>query len=232
MGVMVHSGPRRSALATVKGGAVVAGLAAIAVVVVMLANSVGNLFHFSLFGTNQIDRSAPVVLKKLQDVSVYTAATGEFGATIDIEDDVKFVPSFIAGERTIFTAVGSVDATVDFSRLSGDAVGVTGDDSVTVTLPEPKLAKAVVDPARSHVANRDRGIVNRVSGMFTDSPTSERELYLTAQHRIHAAAQKSELKARAEKNTEKMLRGLLGKLGYENVSVVFGNAPTAAETQQ
>jgi hypothetical protein len=40
------------------------------------------------------------------------------------------------------------------------------------------------------------------------------------------------LKARAEKNTEKMLRGLLGKLGYENVSVVFGNAPTAGETQQ
>ena len=57
------------------------------------------------------------------------------------------------------------------------------DGSVTVTLPAPTLAKPVVDPARSHVANRDRGLVNRVADVFKDSPTSERDLYLKTQKR-------------------------------------------------
>ena len=78
-----------------------------------------------------------------------------------------------------------------------------------------------MDPARSHVANRDRGLVNRVSGMLTDSPTSERDLYLKAARTSASRGAGSELRARAERNTETMLQGLLGKLGFEQVSVVF-----------
>ena len=99
---------------------------------------------------------------------------------------------------------------------------------MTVTLPEPTLAKPVVDPARSHVANRDRGLVNRIAGVFTDNPTSERELYLTAQQRLAKAAKGSELRARAEANTDEMLQGLLGKLGFERVNVVFSSSGSGA----
>jgi len=182
----------------------------------------------SLFGTTKVDRSAPVVLTQLRNVSTYTAATGEFEATVDIEDDVDWVPSFVAGERTIFIGVGSVDAQVDFGAISEDAVAVGEDGVVTISLPKPTLAKPVVDPARSHVANRDRGIVNRVADVFTDNPTSERELYLTTQQRLAKAAKGSELQARAEANTREMLEGLLGKLGFEQVNVVFtGSAANA-----
>jgi Protein of unknown function (DUF4230) len=209
-----------------RGIGIVAALGAVAVAVILLANALGGLFHVSLFGTTKIDRSAPVVLKQLRDVSKYTAATGEFQATVDVEDDVNYVPSFLAGERTIFVGVGTVAATVDFSRLPNDAVVVGEDGTVTITLPKPGLGSAAVDPARSHVANRDRGLVNRISGAFTDNPTSERELYLRAQERIQAAARKSELRVRAERNTETFLRGLLGKLGFERVSVVFADGPS------
>ena len=212
-------GPRRRW--SFRGIGIVAGLGAVAIAVILLSNAIGGLFRVSLFGTTKIDRSAPVVLKQLRNVATYTAATGEFEATIDVEDDVNFVPSFIAGERTIFVGVGTVDATVDFSDLSTDAVTVGEDGGVTVILPKPGLENAVVDPARSHVANRDRGLVNRISGMLTDSPTGERDLYLKAQRRMQAAARGSELQVRAERNTESMLRGLLGKLGFEKVSVVF-----------
>ncbi len=199
---------------------ILAGLGAIAVAVVLLANAIG-AFHISLFGTTQIDRSAPVVLKQLRDVSTFTAATGEFEATVDVENDVNYVPSFIAGERTIFIGVGTVDAQVDFASIDKDAVVMGEDGSVTITLPSPTLAKPVVDPSRSHVANRDRGLVNRVASAFKDSPTSERGLYLTTQKRLAAAAKGSELRTRAEANTTKMLQGLLGKLGFEQVNVVF-----------
>jgi len=145
------------------------------------------MFSFNLFGTTKIDRSAPVVLKQLRDVSTYTAATGEFESTVDIESDSSWLPSFIDGERAIFVGVGTVDAQVDFSQLSKDAIVVGENGAVTVTLPQPTLGKAHVDPSRSHVANRDRGLVNRIAGMFKDNPTSEQELYVTAQHRIAKA---------------------------------------------
>ena len=205
---------------------ILVALGAIAVAVVLLANAIGG-FKLNLFGTTRIDRSAPVVLKQLRDVSTFTAATGQFEATVDVENDVKYVPSFIAGERVIFVGVGTVDAKVDFASLTKDAVVVGQDGAVTVTLPEPTLAKPVVDPARSHVANRDRGLVNRIEGAFSDNPTSERSLYLTTQKRLAAAAKGSELRARAEKNTATMLRGLLGKVGFDRVNVVFTDASGA-----
>lgn len=202
---------------------IIGALAAIAVAVVLLAKAIGG-FDVNLFGTTKVDRSAPVVLEQLRDVSDFTAATAEFSATVDIEDDVKYVPSFIAGQRTIFVGIGRVDASVDFSALSKDAVVVGSDGAVTVTLPEPTLEKPVVDPARSHVANRDRGLVNRVAAAFEENPTSERELYLATQQRLAKAAKGSELRARAEANTTEMLQGLLGKLGFERVNVVFTKA--------
>lgn len=200
----------------------VAALGAVAFAVVMLAKAIGG-FDVNLFGTTRVDRSAPVVLKELRNVSTYTAATGEFEATVDIEDDVKWVPSFLAGERTIFIGVGTVDATVDFSTIGADAVVVDGDGGVTITLPRPALATPVVDPARSHVADRDRGLANRLSGVFSDNPTSERDLYLTTRDRLAKAARGSELRARAETNTTAMLQGLLGKVGFERVTVVFAD---------
>lgn len=218
---------RRGGFGGLRTLGIIAALVAIAVAVVLLAKAIGG-FDVSLFGTTKVDRSAPVVLKQLRNVSTYTAATGEFEATVDIEDDVDLLPSFIAGERTIFVGVGTVDATVDFDALSKDAVVVGQDGAVTITLPEPKLAKPVVDPARSHVANRDRGIVNRVADVFKDNPTSERELYLTTQARLAKAAKASELRTRAEANTRAMLVGLLGKLGFDQVNVVFAGQGAAA----
>lgn len=211
--------PRRRGLGVRTVGVLVA-LGAVAVALVVLAQAIGG-FHVGLFETKQVDRSAPVVLKELRDVATFTAATGEFEATIDTEEDVDLLPAFIAGERTIFVGVGTVDAEVDFAAIAEDAVSVGQDGSVTVTLPAPVLARPVVDPARSRVANRDRGIVNRVADVFTDNPTSERGLYLAAQKRLAAAARGSALRARAEANTERMLRGLLGQLGFERVNVVF-----------
>ena len=45
------------------------------------------------------------------------------------------------------------------------------------------------------------GCVNRVAGVFNDSPTSEQPLYLAAQSKMQAAAEETELRERAERNT-------------------------------
>ena len=109
------------------------------------------------FATTTIDRSPPAVLKELTNLSTYSAAQGRYEQTIDVEDDVSILPSFLAGEHTVFLAQGSVDARVDFSGLATDAVQLRGEKAVTVTLPEPTLGKAVIDMHASRVASQDRG---------------------------------------------------------------------------
>ncbi|MFZ4718966.1 MAG: DUF4230 domain-containing protein [Ilumatobacteraceae bacterium] len=173
------------------------------------------------FSTDRVDHSAPPVLVQLRDLADYHAAQGQFEVTIDQEDDVRWVPSFLAGERVQFIAVATVDAVVDFSAVGSDAVTVDG-TSVSVTLPSATLADPVLDQDLSHVMNRDRGIVNRVAGMFSDNPTGEQALYQAASDKVAAAAAASSLEVRAETNTRSMLQTMFRSMGYEQVTVTFG----------
>src|SRR6266545_3073738 len=66
------------------------------------------------FKTQEVDRSGPVLLQSIKDLSQYHAAAGEFQVVIDLEKDVKFLPDFLAGTRALFVAYGSVNAFVDF----------------------------------------------------------------------------------------------------------------------
>lgn len=181
------------------------------------------------FATRAVDRSTPALLHELTDLSEYAAARGHFQQTVDVEDDVAILPSFLAGERTTFLANGTVDATVDFSALSDAAVRTGTDGSVTVTLPRPELDRATIDPRTSRVVGRERGVVDRVAGIFNDTPTGEQRFYVLAQEKIGAAARGSNLVARAERNTTSMLQGLLGDLGYDDVQVVWKAPPPATK---
>jgi len=181
------------------------------------------------FATESVDRSTPALLEKVSDLSTYSAAQGNFQQTVDVEDDVAVLPSFIAGERTTFLANGTVAATVDFGGLDKGAIQTKADGSVTLTLPKPTLAEAVIDPKTSRVVGHERGVIDRVAGMFNDTPTGEQRYSVLAQDKIGKAARHSHLVERAERNTTKMLQGFLGGLGYTNVNVVFA-APTGQAT--
>jgi hypothetical protein len=195
-------------------GALVVGMLLVAAAVVGLVN-IGNPF-----GATTVDRTPPALLEQLENVSAYHAAEGTFMVRVDIENDVGILPSFIAGEHTLFNAIGTVDASVDFSTLPTDAVKING-QSVTITLPRPEYGKATVDPARSRVVDRDRGIADRIGDLFGDDTNNERQLYLLAEKKIAAAATESNLRSRAERNTSHMLEGLLARFGYTDVTAVF-----------
>jgi Protein of unknown function (DUF4230) len=182
----------------------------------------GNPFH-----STQVDRTGPAVLKALDDLHEYKAATGSYQVMVDIEQDATWVPAFLKGERTLFLAQGSVDAGVDFSGLGPDAVNVSPDDhSVTITLPHATLSKPVLDTAASHVVDRDRGLLDRLGSVFSDSPTGEQALYAAAEPKLRAAADESALVARADQNTTLMLQKFLGALGFDHLNVVFQDNPS------
>lgn len=196
-------------------------LALAAAILLLVGLLTGILDIGNPFATTTIDRSPPAVLKELTNLSTYSAAQGRYQQTIDVEDDVSILPSFLAGEHTVFIAQGSVDARVDFSGLATDAVQVRGDHAVTVNLPEPTLAKPVIDMRASRVASHERGLLNRVGAVFSDNPNREQRFYQLAQKKLGAAAKNGDLVPRAETNTSRMLQGLLGKLGFTDVQVHF-----------
>ncbi len=217
--------PVRSAIGTVVGLALVAGAVGIAAIV-------GFRLIDSPFTTTEVDHSAPPVLLELRDLASFHAAQGQFEVTVDVEQDVKWVPSFLAGERVQFVSVGTVDATVDFAGLTASSfvVDETG-EFVTVTLGAVELADPVIDLEASHVMNRDRGLLDRLGGVFSDSPTSEAELYELATDKIAAAADATELAERAEDNVRVTVTAMLQAVGFDRVVVRFvpagaGGLPT------
>jgi hypothetical protein len=211
---------RRRSGRTVAGG-LIGGLTVVGLLVVAIA--VGSHLISNPFSTRTIDHSPPAVLVNLRDLADYHAAQGQYELTIDQERDVKWLPQAIAGERVQYIAVGTVDAVVDFSHLGADAVTLdTSGKSAVITLPAPVLGTPLLDTTQSHVMNRNRGLLNRIGGMFSDNPTSEHGLELAATAKMADAAQQTGLVAKGETNTRAMLITLLHSLGIQQVDVRFG----------
>jgi hypothetical protein len=178
------------------------------------------------FDEETVDRSQPVLLKSLEDLSEYRAASANMQVVVDVEQDTDLIPSFIKGERTLFVAAGTVDAAVDFGGLgrSPDAVKVSDDGkSVTITLPPARLTEARLDQERSRVYDRDRGALDRLEDVFSDDGGADQQaIYVLAEDKLtEAAASDPALLQRAEENTRTMLEGMMRGLGFENVTVRF-----------
>jgi hypothetical protein len=181
-------------------------------------------FH-NPFAQHTVDRSGPAVLKSLQDLQEYHAATGNFEQIVDLRQDSP-LPDSVLGEKTLFVAVGSVDAVVDFSRIGQGAVQVSNNRrSATITLPRPHLTNAQLDVSRSYVYDQDKGLFNQIGSLFGDDTENQQKLYVLAQQKILASAQNgSGLIPRAEDNTRQMLQSLLRALGFTSVSVNFAES--------
>lgn len=174
------------------------------------------------FGEQTIDRSQPVLLQSIHDLSRFEAATGNFQVVVDLEKDASFLPDAIKGTRTLFVGAGNVDAYVDFGTLAKDAVTVSPDRTqVTVRIPRAQLEKPNLDNRRSYVFAQRSGLLDRVQDFLLSSPADQRELYVLAEKKINEAAVSSDLRARADANTKSMLEGLLRSLGFTKVSVTF-----------
>ncbi|MFD9405009.1 DUF4230 domain-containing protein [Streptomyces sp. NPDC060011] len=177
-----------------------------------------------LFGTESHDRSGPTLLKSIQDMSRYDAASGNFQVVVDLEKDAKYLPDAIRGTRTLYVGAGTVDAYVDLGHLAKEDVKVNKDrTSATLHLPHAALGKAALDPDHSYAVSKQRGLLDRLGDVFSGNPNNEQAVQKLAVKHISDAAKDSELTSRAEKNTTGMLEGLLRSLGFEEVKITYGS---------
>ena len=177
------------------------------------------------FASETVDRSRAPVLKAIEDIGEYRAASGNYEVIVDLAKDTR-LPDEILGERTLFVAVGSVDAGVDLSQVDDEAVELSADGrAATITLPAAQLYEAELDVSESYVYERDEGLLNRLGGLFSEDSGSDRELYLIAERKLDEAARANDdLVERAEANTRAMLTSLVRALGVDRVDVRFSGA--------
>ncbi|MEV3930408.1 MULTISPECIES: DUF4230 domain-containing protein [unclassified Streptomyces] len=200
-----------------------AGVCAAALVLLFLGSRLSLLPGFgSLFEEETTDRSGPAVLKSIQDMSAYEAASGNFQVVVDLEKDAKYLPDAIRGTRTLYVGAGTVGSSVDLGKVGSDGVTVNEDRTTAeIVLPHAVLGKPALDPDRSYAVSKQRGILDRLGDFFSDNPGSEQAVNKLAVKHIGEAAEESGLTKRAEKNTASMLQGLLGSLGFEKVTVRY-----------
>jgi hypothetical protein len=202
------------------------GLAIVIVAVVFGLSWVRGVFpdFDNPFKQQTIDRSGPAVLKSLQDLHEYHAATGNFQQVVDLHQD-SGLPDALLGSRTLYIAYGSVDASVDFSNVDDDSVDVSDDRlTATITLPRPTLSQARIDPTRSYIYDQNEGALNKIGDIFSSTDHDQQQLNVLAVQKMNAAAQQgSGLIARARENTRLMLSSLLRALGFTTVNVVFAD---------
>jgi Protein of unknown function (DUF4230) len=212
----VPAEPRRRWMKVLAGGVAVIALVPFGAQVAAVPGW-GNPFE-----QHTVDRSPAPLLTAMRDVAQFRAATGTYQVLVDLEHDTPNVPAIISGQRTTLFATGRVDGVVDFSAVDGRRVVVSPDRlAVTISLPAPTLEPAIIDPAQSRVVGQERGIVERVTGVFDQAPRDDRELYLLAANKLDAAARTSDLPARAEESTRAMLTGMATSMGFQQVTVVF-----------
>jgi hypothetical protein len=205
-----------------------AGIALVVLVVVALVGSAVHLFPQlrNPFAETTTERSGPVLLTSIQQLSRYEAASGTFQVVVDISSGSSFLPSFLEGSDTMFIGVGTDNAFVDFGHLKGPDVVVSPDRrSATLTLPHAALAPASLDVKQSYVFAQQQGLFTRINQFLSGNPNSQQALYELAQRQISAAATKSELRADAERNTRTMLVSLLQSLGFTGITVNYTGNP-------
>ena len=172
------------------------------------------------FTETTTERSGPVVLKSITELSRYEAASGSFQVVVDLTKSTSFLPSFIAGSQTLFVGDGTDIAYVNFAGLKGPDLRVSRNrTAVTVSLPQPQLEPAVLNTRQSYVFAQQQGLVNRLDNFFGGNPNSQQAVYISAQRHIEAAARRSPLLADARQNTQAMLTGMLGALGFQHITV-------------
>lgn len=122
------------------------------------------------------------------------------------------------GERKILmTCEATLKAGIDFSKIGTDNINIK-DKEITLTLPHATLFSLSIKPEDIKVAYEE-------VGAFRDNFSSQERNMLAAraQQQIQASVDSLGVLQTAETNASLFVSNFLRNLGYEKVSVQFGN---------
>ncbi len=129
------------------------------------------------------------------------------------------------GDRKILISVeATLKAGIDLQVIQAEDVSIDG-KKISIELPAPKLISMQIPPDKIKVAYEEVGLLR------TGFDNAERDALLAqAEKQISAATAETGIFTTTEQNTKQVLTAFLQKLGYEQISISFGqkalNTPT------
>jgi Protein of unknown function (DUF4230) len=174
------------------------------------------------FATEEVDRTGPALITALTDMARVEGSSGTFQVVVDVQDDAKYVPAALKGERIIYLAQGTASGTVDLSNLNATSIIVNEElKTATIVVPKAEISNVRIDLTKSKVLSHERGLLDRIGGAVGDTPAMHPDLVARAETQINEAAVESQLRQRAEENTTSLLRSIATGLGYTTVTVQY-----------
>ena len=157
-----------------------------------------------------------VIVQQLRGASELTTAIFAMEAVVPTKSDRTLAGYVIGSTNLLYIAYGEVRAGVDLAELTAANVQVSGDNSIQITLPPPKILDSKIDLSKSNVFDYSRGFL----GLGPDTaPELQEKAQQEALVKIEEAACQENLLAEANRRAEVTVGQLLATAGFETVTV-------------
>ena len=161
--------------------------------------------------TTRIDMSQPTVVLQIRRLARLESAAFTMEKMVSGDREGRILPAFLTGDRVLLEVHGEADAGVDLSQLTPADVTVRG-RSVHVHLPPPQIFTVALDDQKTHVYQRETGLLVPVD------PSLEGEVREQAVENLRQSALAAGILAAAHRNACATVTRLLLGLNFEQVS--------------
>jgi hypothetical protein len=161
--------------------------------------------------TTRIDTSQPTVVMQIRRLARLESVAFTMDKMVSGDREGRLLPAFLTGDRVLLEVHGEADAGVDLGQLAPGDVQVKG-KSVHVHLPPAQIFTVALDDAKTHVYQRQTGLLVPVD------PSLEGEVRQSAVENLRQSAMDAGILATAHHNACATVTRLLLGLDFRQVS--------------
>lgn len=161
-----------------------------------------------------VNTDSAAVVTEIQKLNRLETASFTIEKIIDAGVKGNAFSEILFGDRILLIAHGEVIAGFDFSKLSEDAIKVSG-TTLELRLPPPRILSSKLDNDMTRVYDRKEGILTK------GDKDLESEARKTAEVTIIEAACTAKILDTASENGKKQLTTLFKALGFQTVKMTI-----------
>lgn len=160
--------------------------------------------------TTRIDTAQPTVVMQIRRLARLESVSYTMDKMVSGDREGRVLPPILTGDRILLEVHGEAVAGVDFNELTPSDVQLSG-RTIRVHLPRAQIFTVALDDSRTHVYERQTGLLVPVD------PNLESEVRAQAAEDLRQSALTAGIIDTAHKNTCATLTKLLLGLGFTQV---------------
>ena len=161
------------------------------------------------------------VVTQVREMSRLETAAMHVVNISSIRQTYRFVPRALGNDEITLYSEGDVIAGIDLSRVTSNDIWREPGGALVMRMPDPQVLITRVDNAKTHVLNRNTGILRRAD------PGLESRLRLYAEGAIRGEATRRGILNVASQSGQEKLATFLHTLGFRRVKFVTAGAARA-----